>query len=52
MAQTKDSPQPDPIATAASDLQSLRIGIADNPLTEALPVPDLMFGGTSSRACS
>ncbi|MBP6778614.1 MAG: hypothetical protein KA151_15335 [Piscinibacter sp.] len=46
MAQTKDSPQPDPIATAASDLQSLRIGIADNPLTEALPVPDLMFGGT------
>jgi hypothetical protein len=48
MAKTKDSPQPqaDAVAAAASDLQSLRIGIADNPLTEALPVPDLMFGGT------
>lgn len=46
MALSKDSAQPDSIATAASDLQSLRIGIADNPLTEALPVPDLMFGGT------
>lgn len=49
MALTKDSaakPAPDSVATAASDLQSLRIGIADNPLTEALPVPDLVFGGT------
>ena len=48
MAQSKDSHrhEPDAVSAAASDLQSLRMGIADNPLTEALPVPDLVFGGT------
>lgn len=48
MAQSKDSHRhvPDAVSAAASDLQSLRMGIADNPLTEALPVPDLVFGGT------
>lgn len=37
---------PDAVATAASDLQSLGAGVIDNALTEALPVPDIAFGGT------
>ena len=30
----------------ASDLAHLPVGLVDNALTEALPVPDIMFGGT------
>jgi hypothetical protein len=37
---------PDAVAAAASDLQSLGAGAIDNALTEALPVPDIIFGGT------
>jgi hypothetical protein len=33
------------VSTARSDLSSLQIGIVDNALAQALPVPDIMFGG-------
>jgi hypothetical protein len=48
MADTKDSKAPAPatISTAATELQELRAGVTDNALTEALPVPDIAFGGT------
>lgn len=39
-------PLPDVAATAASDLARVQKGLADNPLYEALPAADIMFGGT------
>jgi hypothetical protein len=48
MADSKDSKASKPAtsSTAATDLQELRAGVADSALTEALPVPDIVFGGT------
>ena len=37
---------PQAVSSAASELSSLPTGLVDNALTEALPVPDIMFGGT------
>lgn len=34
------------VETAASDLHSLRAATLDDALTQALPVPDIVFGGT------
>ncbi|MDM0034214.1 hypothetical protein QTI33_18920 [Variovorax sp. J22P271] len=36
---------PSVMSTAASDLQSLRPSLVENALTQALPLPDIMFGG-------
>ncbi len=36
---------PEVVSTAKSELSSLRTGLTENALTEALPVPDIMFGG-------
>ncbi|MDM0105804.1 hypothetical protein QTH97_12730 [Variovorax sp. J22R24] len=36
---------PGVVSTAASDLSSLRPSLVENALTEALPLPDIMFGG-------
>jgi hypothetical protein len=36
---------PGVMSTAASDLQSLRPSLVENALTQALPLPDIMFGG-------
>jgi hypothetical protein len=33
------------VSTAASDLSSLRPSMVENALTQALPLPDIMFGG-------
>jgi len=38
-------PLPQAVSNAASELSSLQIGVVDNALTQALPVPDIMFGG-------
>jgi len=48
MADKKIAPAPPQQAesTAKSELSSLQIGMVDNALTQALPVPDIMFGGT------
>ena len=48
MADTKDAKTspPDQGSTTAAELQELRTGVIDNALTEALPVPDIVFGGT------
>jgi len=48
MADTKTAQEPPPqaVSTAKSELSSLQIGMVDNALTQALPVPDIMFGGT------
>ncbi len=47
MADSKLSKDPPPsaMATDQSDLSSLQPGIVENVLTQALPVPDIMFGG-------
>lgn len=47
MADTKfDSDSlPSVVSSAASDLQSLRPSLVENALTQALPLPDIMFGG-------
>ncbi len=47
MADKKNSSDslPQAVSSAASDLSSLQTGLAHNALTEALPVPDIMFGG-------
>lgn len=47
MADTKfDSDSlPGVVSTAASDLSSLRPSLVENALTQALPLPDIMFGG-------
>ncbi|MDM0074060.1 hypothetical protein QTH90_06685 [Variovorax sp. J2P1-59] len=36
---------PGVVSTAASDLSSLRPSLVENALTQALPLPDIMFGG-------
>ena len=36
---------PSVMSTAASDLQGLRPSLVENALTQALPLPDIMFGG-------
>lgn len=36
---------PNAVSTAASDLSSLRPSLVENALTQALPLPDIMFGG-------
>ncbi|MDM0019274.1 hypothetical protein [Variovorax saccharolyticus] len=36
---------PSVVSTAASDLQNLRPSLVENALTQALPLPDIMFGG-------
>lgn len=36
---------PSVVSTAASDLSSLRPSLVENALTQALPLPDIMFGG-------
>jgi len=37
---------PQAVSSAASDLSVLEHGVVANALAEALPVPDIMFGGT------
>jgi len=36
---------PGVVSSAASDLSSLRPSLVENALTQALPLPDIMFGG-------
>src|SRR4029450_7346167 len=36
---------PGVVSTATSDLSNLGAGLVDNALTQALPLPDIMFGG-------
>ena len=36
---------PGVVSTAAADLSSLRPSVVENALTQALPLPDIMFGG-------
>lgn len=48
MADTKfnsDSLPKEVVSTAASDLSSLSPTLVENALTQALPLPDIMFGG-------
>lgn len=48
MTQTSkiDPPPPPSSSSVASDFSELPAHLVDNALTEALPVPDIMFGGT------
>jgi hypothetical protein len=47
MADTKidTDPLPGALSTATSDLSNIRPSLIENALTQALPLPDLMFGG-------
>ncbi len=47
MAETTNtlSPLPKAESAVASDLSTLHSGVVDNILTQALPLPDLVFGG-------
>ena len=47
MADTKINSDalPNMVSTAASDLSNLRPSLVENALTQALPLPDIMFGG-------
>jgi hypothetical protein len=47
MADTKTDSEtlPHVVAKAKSELSSLPTGLVENALTQALPIPDLMFGG-------
>jgi hypothetical protein len=48
MTETANSPAPLPkaVATVTSELSSLQSDLGENVLAQALPVPDLVFGGT------
>jgi hypothetical protein len=47
MTETKNSPNPLPqaVLTVTSELPDLHSGMVENALSQALPLPDLMFGG-------